>query len=261
LSGKARIDVLQQLADRANDFTQALLEKGNDFQQAAAKFQAPVKETGEFTATASDSLLQADPQLAQVPFQLSAQEPNSDAIQTPDGFFILHLAGITPARPLTLDESKPKIVESLKQERLQQMLTSKAAEMKRQIEQKIKSGLPAAEAIQQAGLKPELIPPFAFRENTPPNPQPKKPANEPPDLPAIKEAVSELNPGDVTSFVPTADGGLIAVLQNRESIDEAQFTQRRGLLESRVRENMQRIVFYEWLRDRRRDSGFQIATS
>ncbi len=261
LSGKARIDVLQRLADRANDFTQALLEKGSDFQQTAAKFQAPVKETAEFTAAAPDPLLKADPQLAQVAFQLSAQEPNSDAIQTPDGFFVLHLAGITPARPLTLDEAKSKIIESLKQERLQQMLASKAAEAKRQIEQKMKSGIPATVAIQQAGFKPESIPPFTFRENTPPNPQQKKSANEPPDLASIKEAVAELNPGDVTSFVPAADGGLIAILEKREPIDEAQFAQRRSLLESRVRDNMQRIVFYEWLRDRRRDSRFQIATS
>ena len=50
LAGKERIEALQKLADRATDFTQALLEKGADFKQAAAKFQLPVHETGEFTA-------------------------------------------------------------------------------------------------------------------------------------------------------------------------------------------------------------------
>ena len=38
LAGKERIEVLQELSDRATDFTQALLEKGADFRQVAEKF-------------------------------------------------------------------------------------------------------------------------------------------------------------------------------------------------------------------------------
>ena len=37
LTGKERIDVLQELSDRATDFTQALLEKDADFKQVAEK--------------------------------------------------------------------------------------------------------------------------------------------------------------------------------------------------------------------------------
>src|SRR6266513_3711501 len=57
LKGKERIEVLQKLSDRATDFTQALLEKGADFKQAAAKFQLPVHETGEFSKTEPDPQL------------------------------------------------------------------------------------------------------------------------------------------------------------------------------------------------------------
>ena len=265
LKDKARIDVLQQLADRANDFTQALLEKGSDFQKVAEKFKAPVKETGEFTAAAPDPLLKADPQLAQAAFQLSAEQPNSDALQSSDGFYILHLASRAASRPLTLEEAKPKIVESLKQERTREMLASKAAEAKRQIEEKIKSGTPVAAAVQQAGLKADTIPPFSLVDDTPAAPEAKKETKEAPtptpapDLPSIKQAAAEMRPGEVSPFVPTADGGLIAVLEKREPIDEAQFAKKRAFLDSRMRENMQRVVFYEWLRDRRRDANFQLA--
>src|SRR5207249_6522470 len=65
LKDKERIDALQKLADRANDFSQALLEKG-DFHQVAAKFQLPVEATDEFTSSAPDPKLKADPQLNQV---------------------------------------------------------------------------------------------------------------------------------------------------------------------------------------------------
>src|SRR6202030_2029037 len=57
LKDKERIDALQKLADRANDFSQALLEKGSDFHQVAAKFQLPIQATGEFTSTAPDPKL------------------------------------------------------------------------------------------------------------------------------------------------------------------------------------------------------------
>jgi peptidyl-prolyl cis-trans isomerase D len=259
LAGKARIDVLQKLADRANDFTQALLEKGSDFKQTAAKFQAPVRETADFTAAAPDPLLKGSPQLASAALQLTPQEPNSDAVQTPDGFYIMHLAGITPARPLTLEEAKPKIVESLKAERSHQLVANKAAEATRQIREKMTTGATAEAAIQQTGFKAEQVPPFSLLENPYVKPEQNKETKETPDLASIKEGVAELNPGEVSEFIPSADGGLIAVLEKREPIDETKFAQGRVSFDSRYLDSMRKVVFYEWLRDRRREAGFQVA--
>src|SRR4051794_29558787 len=94
LQGKERFDVLQKLADRANDFNQEINEKRTDFAQAAGKFQLPIQSTGEFTRLAADPLLKANPQLAAQAFQLSPEEPNSEAVQAADSFYILHLDGI-----------------------------------------------------------------------------------------------------------------------------------------------------------------------
>ena len=121
LTGKERVDALQKLANRANDFSQALLAKDANFAELANKFQGPVAATGEFTAAAPDPKLAANPQLTQYSFQLTQQAPFSDPIQGPDGFFVLHLLGITEARPLSLEEAKPKIAESLKAERLREI--------------------------------------------------------------------------------------------------------------------------------------------
>ena len=71
LKDKDRIDALQKLADRANDFSQALLEKGADFRQVAAKFQLPVDSTGEFTVEAPDPKLKTDPKLSEAAFKLT----------------------------------------------------------------------------------------------------------------------------------------------------------------------------------------------
>src|SRR5207248_3647317 len=111
LTGTERIEALQKLADSATDFTEAVLE--TDFKQAAGKFQLPVHETGEFTAAAPDPQLKGDPQLSAAAFKLTVQEPNSDPIQVANGFYLLHLTGVSEARPLTLEEAKSKIVDAL----------------------------------------------------------------------------------------------------------------------------------------------------
>src|SRR6266567_2844532 len=190
LTGKERIDALQKLADRATDFTQALLEKGADFKQAAGKFQLPVRETGEFTNAAPDPQLKVDPQLGAAAFKLSAQEPNSDPIQVADGFYILHLGGITEAHPLTLEEAKPKIVETIKKSKAREVMSTKGAEVVQQLREAKQSGQPLEAAIQKSGAKAEKVLPFSLIEEEKPKAQDEEPKkDEPADLPAIKQAV------------------------------------------------------------------------
>jgi hypothetical protein len=332
LKGKERIDVLQKLADRATDFTQALLEKGADFKQAAEKFKLPVHETGEFTAAAPDPQLKADAQLGATAFKLSAQEPNSDPIQVADGFYILHLDGITEARPLTIEEAKPKIVDTLKKSRARELISTKGAEVVQQLREATKSGQPLEAAIQKAGVKPEKLPPFSLFEEEktksegketdqgeepknepssqdkepqnelasqgskepknkpasqgeesknelssqgkePKNEQPsqskepknehpsqsKEPKNEPPDFPAIKEAVAFLSPGEISDFSPSGNDGFVAILEKREPFADSDAGEKKAAFEKRLLDNKERIVFYEWLRDRQQAAGLQFS--
>src|SRR5881394_460080 len=180
LAGRERIETLQKLADRATDFTQALLEKGADFKQAAAKFQLPVHETGEFTKTEPDPQLKMDPALGAAAFKLSTQEPNSDPIQVADGFYILHLAGINEARPLSLEEAKPKIVETIKKSKAREVMSTKGAEVVQQLREAKQSGQPLEAAVQKTGGKAEKIPAFSIIEEEKPESQAKEPKkNEP----------------------------------------------------------------------------------
>ena len=252
LSGKERIDALQKLADRANDFTQALLEKGENFKQVAAKFQLPIHVTGEFAAAAPDPQLNVDPQLGAAAFRLTAQEPNSDPLQAADGFYILHLVGIVEARPLTIEEAKPKVVEAIKSSRTRELISTKGAEIAHQLREVSTSGQPLEAAIQKMGLKAEKVPPFSLVEDATAKPEERK---EPPGLVAIKNAVAQINPGDVSDFFPWEEGGVIAVLEKREPADPAKYPEKKAAFDNRYRE----IVFYEWLRDRQRDAGLQVS--
>ena len=285
LTGTERIEGLQKLADSATDFTQALLEKGTDFKQAAQKFQLEVHETGEFTAATPDPQLKVDAQLGAAAFKLSAQEPNSDPIQVANGFYILHLVGITEAHPLTLEEAKPKIVAALKKSRARELMSTKSGELVQQLREATKSGQPLEAAIQKAGAKAEKLPPFSLFEeettkpqdeetnqsaeakseqpsqgkepnNAPPS-QSKEPKNEPPGLPAIKEAVAFLSPGQISDFSPSGDDGFIAILERREPFADSDAGEKKAAFEKRLLDNKERIVVYEWLHDRQEAAGLK----
>jgi peptidyl-prolyl cis-trans isomerase D len=260
LAGKERIDALQKIADHATDFTQALLEKGADFEQVAAKFQLPVAETADFTAAKPDPQLAKAPQVAQSAFQLTKEEPNSDALQSSDGFFVLHLTDVKPARPLTLDEARPKIVETLKRERVQQLVSTKAVEAANKIREALKSNQPVDAAVQQVGLKADKVPPFALMDPPTPPPKPGEPPNPnppAPDLPQIKQASAELAAGEVSDFVSTPDGGLVVAVEKREAADESKAKDARASLDARYVRGKREMVFYEWLSERRRAAGVQ----
>lgn len=260
LTGKARVDALQKLADRANDFTQGLLDKTVKFSDVAAKFQTPVRATGEFTAASPDPQLN-DPQLAQAAFLLTPQEPRSDAIQAADGFYALNLTGITEAKPLTLEEAKSKITEAIKTERTHEMASNKGAQIANQIREAMKSGTPLEKVAQDNGAKLDRIPPFALMDPPAALEKGKEPRNEAPDLPMLKNAVSELGPAEVSDFIPTPDGGLVAILEKREPVDPAAYQQGKVAFDQRYLRSKRSVVFYEWLRDRRQAAGIQAASS
>ena len=91
------------------------------------------------------------------------------------------------------------------------------------------------------------------------NDKPVKP--ETPDLPAIKNAVAELSPGDSTDFVATDKGGLVAVLEKRDPADPADYPKVKTTFETSYLQSKRAAVFDEWLQDRRQAAQVQLATS
>ena len=104
----------------------------------------------------------------------------------------------------------------------------------------------------------ETVPIFSLLDETT-EAQGKEPKKQPPDLTAIKDAVAYLNPGEVSDFFPSGDTGLIAVLEKREPSADANDREKKAAFGKRLLNNKQRIVFYEWLRDRQQAANVQFA--
>ena len=258
LEPKQRVEIMQKQADRLGEFSQALTEQGANFADAAAKFQLPVQTTGEFTRTAPDPLLSANPQLSMAASRLTQEAPTSDVIQAGDAFYVLHLSGFEPARPLTLEEARPKIVETLKSQKQREMLTARATEITNKLREAMAAGTPLEAAAQQAGVALERVPAFALSDPPKPKPAPDQPAPpETPDLQSIKGAVAELNAGEISNFTPTQNGGLIAIVEKRDPADPAGYEASKAMFAQRYVRGKREIAFYEWLREKREEAGLQ----
>jgi hypothetical protein len=258
LTGKEKIDALQKLADKANDFIEALQAKNADFDQVAAKLGVTTKETGLFSKEAPDPLLAGKPEVTAAAFSLTKEAPNSDALQLSDGFDILHLVKVEPSRPLTKEEARPKIVEALKKQESEQKMAAKGSEIAKQLGEALKNGKTIEQAANDAGVKVEKVPAFSLAERAPgatppPEPEPKK--DTVPDMEYIRRTASTLGPGSVSNFVPTQDGGLIVILEKREQPSDADFEKARAPLDENALSQRGQVVFYEWLRDRRHAAG------
>jgi hypothetical protein len=76
----------------------------------------------------------------------------------------------------------------------------------------------------------------------------------------IKSSLVELNPGEVTDFIPTPTGGAVAVLAGRERPDAGAFEQSRTSFNARFLNSRKQVAFAEWLKERRREAGVKAQT-
>jgi peptidyl-prolyl cis-trans isomerase D len=245
LTGKDRVDALKGLSEKANDLSQALLDPGAKFDEVAAKLSIPVKESAEFAATDNPAELGASSAVVEAAFQLKPEQPTSDVLGTEKGYYVVHLSNVTPTRPLTLDEAKPKLLEALKQERAAAALNLKGTEIRTKIDAEIKAGKNFADAATVAGAKAEPFPPFSRRE----------PKFDQPDGQEVMISSIDLQPGQMSAFLPTASGGALVFVERREPIDEAKFEQEKAMTAANVARGKRESLFAEWFKARRKEAG------
>ena len=253
LKGKERMDALQKLADRANEFTQAMLVKDAQFDAVAAKFNLPVEQTGDFTQAKPDPKIVGTPAIVTEAFRLTPKDPNSDPVQTEGGFYILHLENLVPARALTFEEAKEELVESLKSERAREMLGVKSTEIHNRIEASLKAGKTFAEAATEAGQKVEAFPIFTLAE--------LGDLLKKPDAPTIIQKSMEMSVGQLSDLIPVADGGVIVHVDSREAASEEQYKKDKASLQDNFIRAKRSLAFREWLRMRRDAAKIEVTKS
>jgi peptidyl-prolyl cis-trans isomerase D len=226
--------------------------QGGFAKQAAAQ-KLLVKTTVDFEQDQSGGFEEASiPEFTSAAFRLTKTDPDSDVpLQTQDAFYVLHLDTVTPERPMTLDEARPKIIASIKDTRARTALDAQAQEVRTKIADALKAGKPFAAAATAAGQTAQDITPFSAAE----------PAKDVPDAQEIAEASQELGSGELSKFLPSPDGGMLVYVRDREPIDEAKFEQQREMLTANLLNRKRRFYFYEWLKASKEAANVRLNSS
>src|SRR5438477_10687102 len=104
-------------------------------------------------------------------------------------------------------------------------------------------------------MKTEKMEPFTVADAADAKNPTEKPKNEATDMMMIKNVSAQLQPGEVSDFVPWTDGGLIVLMEKRELPDPAKYQQTKATFDERYTKTAREYVFMEWLRDRQREAG------
>jgi hypothetical protein len=236
---------LKLLAEQAEAFVQPLLDHPDQFEQAAKTKNLPVRETGLFSTTSPDALLKSDQALLRQSTALTAEMPVSDVVQGEDGFYVLKLKEIDPSNPLTLDEAKGQIIETLKKERTQAAMEAKAEELREKMLADMKSGHSFVEAATAAGYKPEEPAPFSRQD----------PGENNPLFVTLYINQVDLEPGQISKLLHDRDDGLLVYLAKRDPVDENKFQEDKKKMGPAVSGQFADMMFEEWLKVQQQRAG------
>lgn len=247
LEGKERTAALQKLSDDAQAFAQAMLEKGANFDEIAAKDKLTVTNVPPFAAAEPDQKLIPTPYLISAAFGATKQDPNSDVIPGPNGFYVAQLQEIVPSKQLTLAEARTKIIDDIKNKRAQESISTKALETRNKILVAMNGGKSFADAAKDEKVKVEEYPPFSLADLD----------EEKPDARIVLLMSEQMKDGELSQFQPTEDGGILVHVDKRDPIDKAKFEKERALLQPRFISGRLYFVLDEWLRTHRLAANVQ----
>ena len=89
--------------------------------------------------------------LAPAAFLVPKAGSTSDVIQSGDAFYIIEVTAVNPARPLTLEEARPRIEAQLRAQKAEQIFTADATSAANALRAAVAGGKSFAEAAAAHG--------------------------------------------------------------------------------------------------------------
>lgn len=242
LTGKARIEAVQKLADSASRFAEQAA--ASSFAEAAKGAGLTPQTSPEFdrsgkvkTPPASPSGLDhVLPALAPAAFLLTESTPVSDPIQAQDEFYVAKLSAVTPARPLLFNEAAPLIRDAVVRMKAAGEIKEAANSAIVRLRNAVKAGQTFEQAAQAEGLTAEKFADVV----------PMDLPSDSPELPFAKPTL-DMEPGDISNFIPDKQGGFAVFLESRAPLSDEEFAKVRKDIESEMLEATRGLLTATWL--------------
>ena len=254
LQDKARVDALQKIATATGELAQALGEGAPSLSEAAAAKGAEVRTTPMFGADGATDGALADldgevvPAAAAVAFRLPTGPGNFEIVELgQDGYAVIEVAEIQPARPLTFDEARADLRADLITQKRAVAVREAAEATLSKMRESLASGQSFAEVAKEAKVKAETMNGLTvFAEDLTPEQR------------QVAMAVMDAPVGVLGDFLPSPEGGLAAYVAARRDPDAETLAERRPMVEQNLLQGREMLLFAQWLVTAREAAGLQV---
>lgn len=240
---KDLIEIRAQRAaeDRAREFSIRLVPdrgaKPPVFDDICKEFGVqPV--TTEFFAQAGKPLgATGSVAFVQQAFALDAETPTSDAVPGPEGYYVLEFLEAKPSVVPSFGEVKERIIDQITQIKIYNATVVRGQDTVDELRKLVADGKTFAEACAALKLKLERLPSFHIADE-----KLKLPANQ-----RMQSEVLGMPVGAFSGFIPTATGGLVFHLVDRQPPDPALAESDKPLWRRRILQQNRQALFQSWL--------------
>ncbi len=248
LEGRARVDALQRLANKAFGLTQMMLEEGADFDRLAAEAGMEVATTEAFFESNPPETLNSIAGAVDAVRLMTPEDPDSDVLQAKDDFVVFHLVEYEEARPMTLEEARSLLTEDLVNEAAGRRMREEAAKLQNSLTAAGPFSEEAEKILAERGLKLERPEPFPLTKI----PESLETAG------TLTEALISLPPGQLSSFIPTNSGGALLAVETITPPDADAYEKERITHELRSLNRERMMAFSAWLKERRMEANLRL---
>lgn len=240
---------LQEAEIRANRFGGALLERpqpnrAEDLKTVADALGVTVQETPPFSANKGLEEMDFPPTFQQQAMQLSTNNPiRVEPIVGKNGACIIAFKNEIKGENPSFEQIRNKVTEDYKQQKAREMAGLAGQSFYRTLTNGLAQGKTFAELCQQSNVKREELPLFS-------------PSSRPPlegwdnrfNLAMAQRFTEDLEPGQVSPFSPTRDGGYILHLLDRSPVDESRLQKELPEFTANLRQYRLGQAFDQWFR-------------
>lgn len=209
-----------------------------DLAKIATEMGATVKETDFFSQNdplpgiSGRSFYEAAFLLARRP-----EPPFSDAIETPDGCYVLEYLDGKPSRIPGFDEVKQQVIERIQEERRYEATVQQGQTALAKVRELVAAGKSFSNACAELKLKIDTYGPFTASDQE----------FAAPAAARIQQAVLGMPVNAISEFITTATGGEFFHLRDRQPPDAAAFEADRSRITEQMFLRNRRALYESWL--------------
>ncbi len=200
-----------------------------------------IHTTAPFSDTLGPEEFLAPAEFTKIAFKLNTNSPFSNLILGSDAIYVIGLAKQLPSAIQPLDEIHARVVQDFQNYEAALKARSAGTNFYYNAAVQMAAGKTFAQAAVAAGQMPQALPPFSLSSQDVPGLGNRAALDE------IKQAAFNTSVGHMSSFFPTADGGLVLFVQSLMPADEAKKTTELPQFLSQMRRGRENEAFNLWL--------------